>query len=118
MKTVLSGDLDVDQLKWDAAGLIPAIVQNVHSGLVLSLAYVNKESLKLCFQEGETWFWSRSRSCLWHKGETSGNTQAICEIRYDCDADALLMLVEPAGPACHTGAESCFYRTLGKQETL
>lgn len=76
------------------------------------LAYMNTDSLQKTLETGETWFWSRSRGELWHKGETSGNTQKVTEIRYDCDADTLLVLVEPAGPACHTGAQTCFFRTL------
>lgn len=76
------------------------------------LAYMDAESLQKTLESGETWFWSRSRQELWHKGATSGNTQKVVEIRYDCDGDTLLMLVEPAGPACHTGAVSCFYRAL------
>ncbi len=100
-------------LKWDERGLVPAIVQDAGTGQVLMLAYVNAESLRLSLETGETHFWSRSRGELWHKGATSGNTQRIVEIRYDCDADALLVRVEPRGPACHTGQRSCFYRVLG-----
>jgi phosphoribosyl-ATP pyrophosphohydrolase/phosphoribosyl-AMP cyclohydrolase len=104
--------LSLPDLKWDDKGLIPAIVQDARTQSVLMLAYVNAESLRRSLELGETVFWSRSRQTLWHKGETSGNTQRILEIRYDCDADTLLVLVEPAGPACHTGEYSCFYRTL------
>jgi phosphoribosyl-AMP cyclohydrolase / phosphoribosyl-ATP pyrophosphohydrolase len=93
-------------------GLIPAIVQDFTTKDVLMLAYMNADSLQKTLESGETWFWSRSRQELWHKGGTSGNVQKVVEIRYDCDADTLLVLVEPAGPACHTGAQSCFYRTL------
>jgi phosphoribosyl-ATP pyrophosphohydrolase/phosphoribosyl-AMP cyclohydrolase len=93
-------------------GLVPAIVQDVHTKDVLMLAYMNAESLQKTLTSGETWFWSRSRQELWHKGATSGNTQKVIEIRYDCDADTLLVLVEPAGPACHTGAQTCFFRSL------
>ena len=93
-------------------GLIPAIVQDASTKDVLMLAYMNAESLQKTIQSGETWFWSRSRQELWHKGATSGNTQKVVEIRYDCDGDTLLVLVEPAGPACHTGAQSCFFRSL------
>ncbi|MFQ6059092.1 MAG: bifunctional phosphoribosyl-AMP cyclohydrolase/phosphoribosyl-ATP diphosphatase HisIE [Anaerolineae bacterium] len=100
----------VDQLKWDEGGLIPAIVQDADTGQVLMLAYMNAESLRRTLETGETWFWSRSRGELWHKGATSGNTQRVREMRYDCDGDALLILVEPQGPACHTGEQSCFYR--------
>ncbi len=99
-------------LKFDANGLIPAIVQDAESGEVLTLAYMNAESLRRTLESGETWFWSRSRRELWHKGATSGNTQRVVEIRYDCDGDALLVRVQPAGPACHTGARSCFYRRV------
>ncbi len=100
------------QLKFDPNGLIPAIVQDAASKDVLMLAYMNAESLQKTLQTGETWFYSRSRRELWHKGATSGNTQRVVEIRYDCDGDTLLVLVQPAGPACHTGATSCFFRTL------
>jgi len=99
-------------LKFDEKGLIPAIVQDVSTKDVLMMAWMNAESLQKTLASGETWFWSRSRQELWHKGGTSGNTQKVSEVRYDCDADALLVLVEPAGPACHTGATSCFYRKL------
>ena len=101
-------------LKFDEKGLIPAIVQDAATKDVLMMAWMNAESLQKTVESGETWFWSRSRQELWHKGGTSGNTQKVSEIRYDCDADALLVLVEPAGPACHTGAISCFYRKLEK----
>lgn len=101
-----------DELEWNECGLIPAIVQDAQTGQVLMLAYVNREALEQSISTGETYFWSRSRSELWHKGATSGNTQRIVEIRYDCDGDALLLLVEPRGPACHTGHKSCFYRQL------
>lgn len=99
-------------LKFDTSGLLPAIVQDADTLQVLTLAYMNAEALAKTLETGETWFWSRSRGELWHKGGTSGNTQKVVEIRYDCDADALLILVRPAGPACHTGAVSCFYRTF------
>lgn len=104
--------LDIEQLKWDSSGLLPAIVQDAHTLQVLTLAYMNREALAKTLDTGETVFWSRSRQELWHKGATSGNTQRVVEIRPDCDADALLILVEPAGPACHTGAITCFYRNL------
>lgn len=104
----------LDQLKWDTQGLIPAVVQDVHSQQVLMVAYMNRESLQQTLYKGETVFWSRSRQSLWHKGATSGNVQKVREIRVDCDADTLLILVEPAGPACHTGAATCFYRLLDK----
>ncbi|MGD8462696.1 MAG: bifunctional phosphoribosyl-AMP cyclohydrolase/phosphoribosyl-ATP diphosphatase HisIE [Anaerolineae bacterium] len=100
------------EIDWGKAELVPAIVQDAYTGQVLMLAYMNQESLQRTLTSGETWFWSRSRQELWHKGATSGNTQRVREIRYDCDADTLLLLVEPAGPACHTGQQSCFYRRL------
>lgn len=99
-------------LRWDSNGLIPVIVQDSRTLQVLTLAWMNAESLQKTLATGETWFWSRSRRALWHKGETSGHTQRVVEVRCDCDADALLVLVEPAGPACHTGATSCFYRRM------
>jgi phosphoribosyl-ATP pyrophosphohydrolase/phosphoribosyl-AMP cyclohydrolase len=105
-------ELLLDQVKWDSNGLVPAIVQDHRSGDVLMLAYMNRESLKRSLESGQTWFWSRSRRCLWHKGETSGHFQSIREIRCDCDADALLVRVDQQGVACHTGAWSCFYRTV------
>jgi phosphoribosyl-ATP pyrophosphohydrolase/phosphoribosyl-AMP cyclohydrolase len=105
-------DLAMDELGWDERGLIPAIVQDATTREVLMLAYVSRESLRLAVEQGDTWFWSRERRVLWHKGETSGNYQHIREIRIDCDGDALIFLVDAAGPACHTGRTSCFYRTL------
>jgi len=99
-------------LRYDERGLLPAIVQDATTRQVLMLAYVNAEALRLTRATGEAHFWSRSRGELWHKGGTSGNVQHVREIRYDCDADALLLIVDPAGPACHTGETSCFYRTL------
>ena len=100
------------KLRFDAQGLIPAIVQDDVTHEVLTLAYMNRESLRLSLAEGYTCFWSRSRNCLWRKGETSGNTQKIIAMRADCDGDALVVEVQKAGPACHTGAESCFFDTL------
>lgn len=100
------------ELKFDANGLIPAIVQDVATNDVLMLAYMSRESLQLTLEKGETHFWSRSRQELWHKGATSGNVQRVVDIRVDCDADALLIRVQPAGPACHTGNMSCFYRDI------
>ena len=99
---------DIETLKFDEKGLIPAIVVDAKSGKVLTLAYMNKESLKISMEEGKTCFWSRSRQELWRKGETSGNYQHIVKITADCDRDALTVLVEKDGPACHTGADSCF----------
>lgn len=105
----------VENLKWDSSGLIPVIVQDATTHAVLTLAYMNAEALQQTLATGHTVFWSRSRSALWHKGETSGNYQLVREIRVDCDGDALLVLVEPLGPACHTGAASCFFRNLEMQ---
>ena len=99
---------ELNKLKFDERGLIPAIVQHVRTREVLTLAYMNAESLARTVETKETWFWSRSRNKLWHKGETSGNTQRVVELLPDCDGDALVVLVDPAGPACHTGAQSCF----------
>jgi phosphoribosyl-AMP cyclohydrolase len=99
-------------LKWDERKLISAIVQDAHSGTVLMLAYMNEEALHLTQETGEAHFWSRSRQEMWHKGATSGNVQRVREILVDCDADTILLKVDPAGPACHTGEISCFYRTL------
>lgn len=96
------------QLKWNEDGLLPAIVQDAVSKEVLMMAYMNKDSLAKSLETGETWFWSRSRGELWHKGATSGNTQRIVELYQDCDQDTILIKVIPAGPACHTGTYSCF----------
>ena len=103
-----TADLKLDDLKFDAKGLIPAIVQDASTREVLTLAYMNRESLQRTIETRETWFWSRSRNELWHKGATSGNTQQVVAIVADCDNDAIVVLVKPAGPACHTGARSCF----------
>lgn len=97
-----------ESVKFDEKGLIPAIVQNAKTKEVLTLAYMNRDSLLKSVETGETWFFSRSRNELWHKGATSGNTQKIVEMKLDCDQDAIVVLVEPAGPACHKGTESCF----------
>lgn len=104
--------MELSELTYNADGLIPCIVQDVGTREVLMMAWMSEESLALTLERGETVFWSRSRQELWHKGATSGNVQHVEELRYDCDADTLLALVRPAGPACHTGATSCFYRTL------
>jgi len=107
----------MDEIQWDPQGLVPAVVQDAHSGQVLMLAYMNAEALERTMETGETWFWSRSRKELWHKGASSGNRQRLLELRYDCDGDALLLRVDPLGPACHTGQRSCFYRSLwGKEQ--
>ena len=100
--------VEFSKLKFDERGLIPAIVQDVRTREVLTLAYMNAESFARTVETKETWFWSRSRNQLWHKGETSGNTQKVVELLLDCDGDAIVVLVEPAGPACHTGEQSCF----------
>ncbi len=101
-----------DEINWDANGLVPAVVQNEKTGQVLMLAYMNAEALEKTRETGLAHFWSRSRKRLWKKGETSGNIQRVRAIKYDCDGDAILLLVDPAGPACHTGEVSCFYRAL------
>jgi phosphoribosyl-AMP cyclohydrolase/phosphoribosyl-ATP pyrophosphohydrolase/phosphoribosyl-AMP cyclohydrolase len=102
----------IENLKYDAGGLIPAVVQNVETREVLMMAWMSAESLRLTLETGEAVFWSRSRQEIWHKGATSGNVQKVIEVRADCDADTLLVLVEPAGPACHTGERTCFYRNI------
>jgi phosphoribosyl-AMP cyclohydrolase len=99
-------------LAWNEQGLLPAVIQDQATGDVLMMAWMNSEALRLTRETGEAWFWSRRRAELWHKGATSGNTMRVLEIRVDCDADTLLVRVQPSGPACHTGARSCFYRTL------
>ena len=104
--------MNVPELTYNADGLIPCIVQDASTREVLMMAWMNAESLRRTQECGETVFWSRSRQEYWHKGATSGNTQKVVELRCDCDADCLLALVNPAGPACHTGAVSCFYRSV------
>lgn len=104
--------MNTPDIKFDEKGLAPAIVQDAVSKEVLTLAYMNEDSLRKSIETRETWFYSRSRQELWHKGETSGNTQKIVDIKYDCDQDAILVLVEPAGPACHTGSYSCFNESV------
>lgn len=108
--------ITVDKLKFDANGLIPAVVQDYYTKQVLTVAYMNKESLRISMEEGMTCFFSRSRQELWRKGETSGNRQHIVSIKADCDSDALVVEVVKDGPACHTGAESCFNDTLFASE--
>jgi phosphoribosyl-ATP pyrophosphohydrolase/phosphoribosyl-AMP cyclohydrolase len=98
------------EIVYDERGLVPCVVQDWHSGEVLTVAYMNALALERTRATGELHLWSRSRSVLWHKGESSGNTQALRALRIDCDGDAVLALVEPAGPACHTGERSCFHR--------
>ncbi len=102
----------LSEIKYGANGLVPAIVQDADTHEVLTLAYMNAESLRRTMETGETVFWSRSRQELWHKGATSGNVQRVVEVRVDCDADTLLIRVQPAGPACHTGERTCFYRKI------
>ncbi|MBP1964853.1 bifunctional phosphoribosyl-AMP cyclohydrolase/phosphoribosyl-ATP diphosphatase HisIE [Paenibacillus aceris] len=102
----------VEQIKYDAHGLVPAIVQDAVSKEVLMMAYMNSESLQRTIQTGATWFWSRSREELWNKGATSGHTQKVKALRYDCDADTLLVLVEQVGPACHNGTYTCFTENI------
>jgi len=99
-------------LIFDANGLIPTVVQDSRTLEILMLAWMNSDSLQLTLDTGESWFWSRSRQELWHKGAISGNKQKVVQIKVDCDGDTLLLIVNPAGPACHTGARSCFYRSL------
>ena len=108
--------MNLETLRFGPDGLIPAVVQDAGTGRVLTLAYMNRESLDITLQEGYTCFFSRSRQQLWRKGETSGNTQRVVGITADCDGDALVVTVEPAGPACHTGAESCFYQDICREE--
>jgi len=100
--------INFDEIRFDERGLIPAIVQDAATREVLTLAYMNRESVARTLETKQTWFWSRSRNELWHKGATSGNTQEVVNLALDCDSDAIIVLVKPAGPACHTGAVSCF----------
>jgi len=102
----------LEAVRFDERGLVPCVMQNWATGEVLTLAYMNDGALRRTLETGEMHFYSRSRDELWHKGETSGNVQRVRQIRYDCDGDALIALVEPSGPACHTGQRSCFYRDL------
>ena len=110
--------INIDDLKFDEKGLIPAIVVDSITKKVLTVAYMNRESLEITMERGLTCFYSRSRQELWLKGETSGNYQHVVSITADCDNDALTVVVEPDGPACHTGAESCFFNTLYESDTL
>ena len=102
----------IADIKFDEHGLVPAIVQDAHTQQVLMLGYMNAESLKRTLETNETWFWSRSRSCLWHKGETSGHKQRVVDVAVDCDHDAVRLSVVPEGPACHTGEVSCFHNEM------
>jgi len=101
-----------DNLKYDEKGLIPAVIQDWKTSEILMVAYMNAASLQKTVESGLTWYWSRSRQKFWQKGETSGNIQRVKEILYDCDQDTLLIKVEQTGPACHTGARSCFFRSF------
>jgi phosphoribosyl-ATP pyrophosphohydrolase/phosphoribosyl-AMP cyclohydrolase len=100
--------IDIDKVKFDERGLVPAVIQDAQTREVLTLAYMNHESLRRTLETNETWLWSRSRNELWHKGATSGHTQQVVDMKIDCDGDTLVVLVNPSGPACHTGARSCF----------
>jgi phosphoribosyl-AMP cyclohydrolase / phosphoribosyl-ATP pyrophosphohydrolase len=103
----------IEGIRFDERGLVPCVAQDWRTGEVLTLAYVNEEALEATRETGDLHFFSRSRDELWRKGETSGNVMTVRQLRYDCDGDAIVALVEPAGPACHTGERSCFYRELG-----
>jgi phosphoribosyl-ATP pyrophosphohydrolase/phosphoribosyl-AMP cyclohydrolase len=106
---IIATMIDPDEIDFGSSGLVACVVQDWRTGEVLTVAYMNRQALERTNETGETWFWSRSRDELWHKGATSGNVQSVKALRYDCDADAILALVEPAGPACHTGARTCFH---------
>ena len=109
---VLQTERDAAKIRFDERGLVPCVIQDARSGEVLTLAYMNREALELTLESREIHLYSRSRREIWHKGASSGNIQRLRQLRYDCDADALVSLVDPAGPACHTGERSCFYRDL------
>lgn len=115
MLEIITDPADID-FKYNQRDLIPAVVQDYNTKEVLMVAYVNDESLKLSLEKGETVFYSRSRQEIWHKGATSGNIQKLKEVYYDCDQDTILFMVEAAGPACHTGENSCFYRKIAVQK--
>ena len=110
--------LSISTIKFDARGLVPVVTQDAESGEVLMLAYANQEALEKTLQTGQAHYWSRSRNELWGKGATSGHTQDVTELRYDCDGDAVLYRVKQTGPACHTGERSCFYRTVGEEAKI
>lgn len=112
----MQNDIDISKIKFNSQGLVPAIVQEAGSGEVLMLAYMNRESLEKTMETGQTWFYSRSRQELWHKGATSGNFQDVVSIKYDCDGDTLLVKVRQKGVACHTGAKTCFHNDLLAKE--
>jgi phosphoribosyl-AMP cyclohydrolase len=107
--------ITIENLKFDANGLIPTVIQDADTNQVLMLAYMNAESFQLTLETKETHFWSRSRQELWHKGATSGNFQRVIEVKVDCDEDTLLIRVHPTGPACHTGEQTCFYRNIKEE---
>jgi phosphoribosyl-ATP pyrophosphohydrolase/phosphoribosyl-AMP cyclohydrolase len=109
---VVQTERDAAKVQFDARGLVPCVMQDSRTGEVLTVAYMNEEALRLTLETREMHLYSRSRREIWHKGATSGNVQRLRQLRYDCDGDALVALVEPAGPACHTGERSCFYRDL------
>ncbi|GGB44550.1 histidine biosynthesis bifunctional protein HisIE [Lentibacillus populi] len=106
----------MEQVMFDESGLVPAIIQDIDTGKVLTLAYMNEAALQKTIETKETWLFSRSRQELWNKGETSGNKQMVKRVKYDCDGDAILVQVQPLGPACHTGSESCFYKQLYEED--
>ena len=108
----------LEQVKFDQRGLVPCVAQDAETGEVLTLAYMSMEALRLTVETGEVHFYSRSREEIWRKGETSGNVLKLRQLRYDCDGDAIVALVEPAGPACHTGERTCFFRELGDGERV
>ena len=110
--------VDIKNISFNEKGLVPAIVQDARSGEILMMAYMNQESLQKTIETGETWFFSRSRQKLWHKGEESAHFQHVKKIFVDCDADTLVVQVIPDGPACHTGEESCFHHVVGESDTL
>lgn len=110
--------MNLTDLTYNEADLIPCIVQDANTHEVLMMAWMNEEAVRRTLDEKTTWFWSRSRNKFWHKGEESGNTQKLVDLRYDCDEDTLLALVNPAGPACHTGARTCFYRSFLSEDSL
>ena len=104
--------MNIEELSYDEKGLIPCVVQDDATNEVLMVAWMDAEAVRRTLADSSMWYWSRSRQEYWHKGDTSGNVQTLVELRYDCDADTLLARVNPAGPACHTGNKSCFYRVL------
>lgn len=116
--TIVDLNIVLENLKWDSNGLIPAIAQQEATGEILMLAYMNREALEETLQSGRVCYWSRSRKALWRKGETSGHTQTLKEMRVDCDGDTLLLKVEQIGPACHTERANCFYNQLNSESLI